>query len=130
MGLNIRSMHHVCIVCSNYEQAVEFYVHILGLTLRREQYSPAKKRHKLELYLNREYLVELFIQESAPDPKQPPHTGLEHLSFFVEDVERSINDLESRGVKTGPVALDRETGRQYAFFYDPDGTKLELYQAG
>ena len=74
--------------------------------------------------------MELFIQESAPDPKQPPHTGLEHLSFFVEDVERSINDLESRGVKTGPVALDRETGRQYAFFYDPDGTKLELYQAG
>ena len=104
MGLNIRSMHHVCIVCSNYEQAVEFYVHILGLTLRREQYSPEKKRHKLELYLNGEYLVELFIQESAPDPKQPPHTGLEHLSFFVEDVERSINDLESRGVKTGPAA--------------------------
>ena len=93
MGLDIRSMHHVCIVCSDYGQAVEFYVHTLGLTLRREQYSPEKKRHKLELYLNGEYLVELFIQESAPDPKQPPHAGLEHLSFLVEDVEQSVNDL-------------------------------------
>ena len=49
MGLNIRSMHHVCIVCSNYEQAVEFYVHTLGLTLRQEQYTPEKKRQKLKL---------------------------------------------------------------------------------
>ena len=114
----------------DYESRLSnLYVHILGLIPGGNNTHRKRKRHLLELYLNGEYLRELFIQESASDLKQPPHTGLEHLSFFVED---GMVDKRSGkpGCQTGPVRADRENRQTVCIFYDPDGTKLELYQAG
>jgi len=46
---------------------------------------------------------------------------------LVDDVNKVITYLKSKGVKTLEVNLDKITGKEYAFFYDPDGLKLEVY---
>lgn len=125
----LQKMHHACIVCRDYEAAVHFYADILGFTIHRKSYSPEKGRYKLELYLHGEYLIELFIQDVRHPEELTRAAGLGHLAFQVPDVARAAEYLAQEGVPASPLQQDQITGKEYLFFYDPDGQKLELYQA-
>jgi len=74
--------------------------------------------------------IELFSFENPPPrPSYPEARGLRHLAFEVEDVARCKAALESKGVAVEPVRVDEYTNRRFAFFADPDGLPLELYES-
>ena len=127
--LNILDIHHVAIICSNYEQSKKFYTQILGFNIIAEHYRADKMSWKLGLALDNRYLIELF---SFPDTPQrltrPEASGLRHLAFAVEDINKSISLLHQRGINTEPVRVDEFTGKKFSFFNDPDGLPLELYE--
>lgn len=127
--LQLKNIHHIAIICSDYSRSKQFYTEVLGFTVVAENYRAARDSWKLDLALNGIYTIELF---SFPDPpprvSAPEARGLRHLAFAVSDVEAGVRHLASHGVTCEPVRIDEFTGRKFTFFTDPDGLPLELYE--
>lgn len=123
------NVHHIAIICSNYQKSKNFYVNILGLEVQNETYREERQSYKLDLTLNGSYIIELF---SFPDPPQrasrPEASGLRHLAFEVDNVEYERQNLENKGVIVEPIRIDEFTQKKFAFFADPDGLPIEIYQ--
>ncbi len=123
-------IHHVAIICSDYERSKRFYVEVLGLRIIAEAYRAERRSYKLDLALDDGTQIELF---SFPDPpgrrSNPEACGLRHLAFAVDAFDRIVAELGASGVACEPVRLDEATGKRYTFFRDPDGLPLELYEA-
>ncbi|MBB5637513.1 glyoxylase I family protein [Pedobacter cryoconitis] len=125
----LKRIHHVAIICTNYEVSKDFYVNILGLEIVQEVYRAERKSYKLDLSVNGHYQIELFSFENPPErPSRPEAAGLRHLAFEVDDVAVVAAELNARGVKTEDLRIDEYTGKQFTFFSDPDGLPLEIYQ--
>jgi glyoxylase I family protein len=126
----IKGVHHIAIICSDYQQSKKFYTESLGLTVVREVYRKERDSYKLDLALNDQYIIELFSFPNPPArPSRPEACGLRHLAFSVDDIESSIYTLNSKGITTEPIRVDEFTGRRFTFFADPDGLPIELYEA-
>ncbi|HWW39572.1 VOC family protein [Pedobacter sp.] len=122
-------IHHIAIICTDYEKSKDFYVRILGLTIVQEAYRAERKSFKLDLAINDHYQIELFSFENPPErPSRPEAAGLRHLAFEVDDVDTTVNLLQLMGVVTEPVRIDEYTGKRFTFFNDPDGLPLEIYE--
>jgi len=124
-----KSIHHIAIICSDYEISKRFYTEILGLEILREVFREERLSYKLDLALNGNYVIELF---SFPNPpkriSQPEAAGLRHLAFEVENIDIVIKELNSKDIQTEPVRIDEFTGKRFTFFSDPDGLPIELYE--
>lgn len=127
--MNLKSIHHIAIICSDYEISKKFYTEILGLEIIREVYREERGSYKLDLALNGNYIIELFSFPHPPERvSQPEAAGLRHLAFEVENLEEGIKELNSNNVITESIRVDEFTGKRFTFFADPDGLPLELYE--
>ncbi|PST83421.1 VOC family protein [Pedobacter yulinensis] len=122
-------IHHVAVICSDYERSKDFYVNKLGFEIRGEYYREDRQSYKLDLALKGEYQIELFSFPSPPArPSRPEARGLRHLAFEVGDLAAVIAQLNEKGIATEPVRIDEFTGRAFTFFADPDELPIELYE--
>ena len=125
----LKKVHHIAIICSDYEKSKAFYTDILGLTVIQEVYRKERDSYKLDLALNGEYVIELFSFPNPPQRStQPEAVGLRHLAFEVDNIEQVAAHLKSNGVQPEPIRVDEYTGKKFLFFFDPDGLPLELYE--
>ncbi|WP_254842776.1 VOC family protein [Bacillus sp. MRMR6] len=119
-------MEHVGIMVKNMDESLAFYQNILGLELR-----------------NREWLNESVELAFLFFPEQPSveielvygvlveNEGIvNHLAFTVENIETELVRLKEAGV----TLIDEEPQTvlkgtvKIAFFYGPNGEKLELVE--
>jgi glyoxylase I family protein len=122
-------IHHVAIICSDYNRSKDFYVNTLGLTIVQEVYRESRKSYKLDLAVNEVYQIELFSFEDPPlRPSGPEAVGLRHLCFEVADLDHAVSMLNAKGVVTETIRVDEYTGKRFTFFTDPDLLPLELYE--
>ena len=122
-------IHHIAIICSDYEKSKDFYVNQLGFKIVAEVYREERKSYKLDLAVNDVYQIELFSFENPPArPSRPEAQGLRHLAFEVDDIEKEIERLNVFGILTEPIRVDEFTAKRFTFFTDPDGLPLELYE--
>jgi glyoxylase I family protein len=125
----LHSVHHIAIICSNYQVSKHFYTHILGLTIIKETYRAERKSYKLDMALHGQYIIELFSFENPPDrPSQPEAVGLRHIAFAVADVPAVIKYLLTHNIASEPIRIDANTNKQFTFIADPDGLPIEFYQ--
>jgi methylmalonyl-CoA/ethylmalonyl-CoA epimerase len=54
----------------------------------------------------------------------PP--GIDHVSFLVDDVDRSFAELTARGIKFTSIPENQTWGARTAVLQDPDGNNLYL----
>jgi glyoxylase I family protein len=128
--LGLQHVHHIAIICSDYERSKRFYTEVLGFTIVQEVYREARQSYKLDLALNGHYLIELFSFPSPPPrPSRPESCGLRHLAFAVKDIDAAVTWLQQQQVAVEAIRIDEHTGRRFTFFADPDGLPLELYEA-
>lgn len=125
----LKRVHHIAIICTNYEESKKFYTEILGLTVIREVYREARHSYKLDLSLNGNYIIELFsFPNPPPRPSHPEAAGLRHLAFEVDDIEHAVSQLTTKGVVIENIRIDEVSGKKFTFFSDPDGLPIELYE--
>ncbi|MEO9965016.1 MAG: VOC family protein [Reichenbachiella sp.] len=125
----LKSIHHIAIICSDYQRSKAFYVEILGLEIINEVYRQERESYKLDLALNGKYVLELFSFPDPPKrPSRPEGTGLRHLAFQVEDIDSAVEQLSQKGIRTEPIRIDENTNKKFTFFADPDDLPLELYE--
>ena len=129
MGVKLNSIHHVAIICTDYEVSKRFYVSVLGLEIIREVYRAERDSFKLDLSLNGYYVIELFsFPNPALRPSRPEAAGLRHLAFEVQDLDEIVLELSAEGVVSEPIRVDEFTGKRFTFIADPDGLPLEFYE--
>lgn len=127
--MKLMKLHHIAVICSNYERSKDFYFRILGLTPVSEVYREERDSYKLDLAVNGEYQIELFSFPEPPSrPSYPEAAGLRHLAFEVEDIEAALSYLESQQITVEPIRVDTLTNKKFTFFADPDGLPIELYE--
>ena len=101
--MNLKKVHHIAIIGSNYEQSKHFYVDLLGFSVIRENYRPER-------------------------PSYPEAYGLRHLAFAVDSVDDTVRELNKKGIITEPIRVDAYTGKKMTFFSDPDNLPLEIHE--
>lgn len=126
----LKSIHHIALICSDYETSKAFYTETLGFKIEREVYRAERNSYKLDLSLNNHYTLELFSFPAPPArASRPEATGLRHLAFEVENLEEVCLYLKEKNVDTEPVRTDEFTGKKFTFLFDPDNLPIELYEA-
>ncbi len=128
--MKINRIHHIAILTDDYQKSKAFYTEVLGFEILKETYREVRQSYKLDLAINGIYQIELF---SFPEFKErnsfPESKGLRHLAFEVENVDEAVAELRSKNVDVQDVRVDEITGKRFAFFYDPNGQPLEMYEA-
>jgi len=125
----LKGIHHVAIICADYDKSKDFYTRILGLKVLAENYRADRDSFKLDLALPDGSQIELFSMPGSPiRASYPEAQGLRHLAFNVDDIEQVCQYLTRVGVAVGRVRIDEYTNKKFTFFSDPDGLPLELYQ--
>jgi glyoxylase I family protein len=129
MMLKLNQIHHIAIICADYEKSKHFYTDVLGLKIVREVYRKERLSYKLDLEVGNQYQIELFSFPNPPArPSQPEACGLRHLAFEVDDIEQAVDYIKIKGILVEPIRIDEYTGKRFTFFADPDGLPIELVQ--
>jgi len=127
--LKLNRVHHIAIICSDYEKSKHFYSIVLGLKIVREVYREERKSYKLDLEVGNQYQIELFSFPDPPArPSRPEAVGLRHIAFEVDDIEKAIAHIKAFNIGIEPIRVDEFTGKRFTFFADPDGLPVELYE--
>lgn len=126
----IVGVHHVAVICSEYERSKRFYTEVLGCKVAAETHRAERASYKLDLTVGDSGTrIELF---SFPNPparvSRPEACGLRHLALAVDDLDAEVRRIGGLGVEVEPVRVDELTGKRFTFFADPDGLPIELYE--
>jgi predicted enzyme related to lactoylglutathione lyase len=101
------------------EVSIRFYKDVMGLPLLGEGNDWA------HFDSGNGSLLELFSGgKASEDPKMPIQQSIV-VGFRVENLERSIAELEQKGVRFIGEAGEYE-GTRWAHFSDPEGNQLEI----
>ena len=100
---------------TDMERAIAFYRDTLGFRLASRDYVAR-------------FDIDGVLFELVPNfpGNTLPGTGNARLSLGVTDIQQATRELQARGVATTPVK--EEPGGLLAFFKDPDGNELCLWQ--
>ena len=127
--LQLNKVHHIALICSDYEKSLEFYTRVVGCQVIAEHWREEQQSYLTKLSLNGEYVIELFSYPSPPQrPSYPEAAGLRHLAFEVDDIEEQVAELDRLGVTHEAIRTDMTTGKHFVFFNDPDDQPLEMYE--
>jgi glyoxylase I family protein len=125
-----RRVHHIAIICSDYEKSKRFYVEKLGFEVVCETFREERASYKLDLRVGGAYQIELF---SFPNPPArlslPEACGLRHIAFEVDDVRETARVLMAKGIQVEPIRLDEFTNKSFTLLRDPDNLPIEIYEA-
>jgi glyoxylase I family protein len=111
-------VHHVSINVADIDDALGFYVDVLGLTVRDDRPDFGFGGAWLDVGGQQVHLIE------APGPDDRG----QHFAVHVADLDAAVAELRAGGTSVSdpsPVG----TGRQ-AFLHDPSGNLVELHEPG
>ena len=144
------SINHYCLIVTDLERSLAFYRDVLGMSLRSRVTRtediaaaiahPGITMHNAILFFadSPHPALELIEYEPAGTrvDLQIPNPGTSHIAFGVADIHAAVAHLRACDVDvvSDPVHLEPnpDTGARggtIAYFSDPDGISLELYQA-
>ena len=127
--LHLNKVHHIAVICSDYQRSLDFYTQVLGFRILAEHYRKERQSYKTDLALGDKYVIELFSFPSPPRrATHPEATGLRHLAFEVENLEGEVRELNRLGIAHEEVRTDEFTGKRFLFLQDPDGLPIELHE--
>jgi len=127
--LKLNRVHHIAVICSDYERSKRFYTEAIGLTILQEVYRKERNSYKLDLEVGGQYQIELFsFPDPPPRPSRPEAAGLRHIAFEVDDIDEAVRHIQSHNIFIEPIRVDEFTGKRFTFFADPDGLPIEFYE--
>ena len=127
--LHLNKVHHIALICSDYQRSLDFYTHVIGCQVMAEHWREEQQPYLTKLSLNDDYVIELFSYPSPPQRlSYPEAAGLRHLAFEVDDIVAQVAELDRMGIAHEDIRIDATTGKHFVFFNDPDGQPLEMYE--
>jgi len=150
--LRLRGVHHVGVVVSDLGRSLDFYVAVTGgeVILDNPMRGPRAARHMgldVESMRLRFALIQLdntileLIEFADPAVRRRERSstdlGFTHIAFEVRDIEAITARLRGAGIDViaEPYTFQEDDGAPdvrgatFAYFRDPDGYQLEVFQA-
>jgi glyoxylase I family protein len=110
------AVHHVSLNVADVEEAIHFYVDVLGLAVRPDRPQLGIGGAWLDAGGQQVHLIQA----------DPPRSLGQHFALLVDDLDDAIADVRSHGVKVSDASVVG-TGHQ-AFLSDPAGNMIEIHQ--
>lgn len=121
-------IHHLAVEVSDAEKSAAFFVNLLGFTQTARYDFPERSRTIIFVQLGETCLELLQSAEHEPHVAAPKMLGYKHVCLQTDDIDRDIERLRASGVKITTEPFDTQINSRIAFFEDPDGLLLELWQ--
>ena len=121
----IRSFDHVAITVKDLDATIAWYVKNLGFTIRSSTENKERGTRMAFLEVNGLAMLEFFgfidPSRAVDGPTlKAEETGIKHISFFVDDMEKTCQRLKEIGTE-----FTASTPRR-SVFKDPNGILVEL----
>jgi len=117
---------HAAYGVRNLDASLHFYADQLGLEEAFRLHRDDGSLWIVYLYAGDSSFVELFPGDEAAG--QPKGASYKHLCLRVDDMTKTLADLQTRGlVPLGPASVGKD-GNTQAWLRDPDGNLIELMQ--
>ena len=113
--------HHIAIKSPNFEEMKSFYTDVLGFPVVGQ--IPGSPTTFIDIGG-----TTIELGKTTDAVQALPKTGMVHLAFEVDDVDATHAELVAKGVEFFVQPGDGPSLRM-AFFRDPDGNALELFQS-
>ena len=122
MEKNNISLHHVSLVVSNTEKALQFYSEVLGL---KSVARPDLGFPGAWFQLGPQQIHILELPNPDPATGRPEHGGRDrHVAFNVDDLDLVKAELDQKNI----IYTLSKSGRRALFFRDLDGNALEIIE--
>ncbi|MCF6332868.1 MAG: methylmalonyl-CoA epimerase [Draconibacterium sp.] len=100
--MNISHIEHIGIAVNNLDEAIPYYEKTLGLKCYKVE-EVSDKKVKTAFFMVGQTKIELL---ESTDPEGPigkflekKGQGVHHLAFAVDNVNKSLNELDEKGVR-------------------------------
>jgi catechol 2,3-dioxygenase-like lactoylglutathione lyase family enzyme len=124
----IKSIEHVAVVTTDLERAAKFYTEVLGF---REVGRLETTHSGTIVFVSLGGTqVELFGGGKPRDAEETHQSvGYKHIALSVDDVDAEYARLKALDVDFYMEPTTVDPGLRIAFFRDPDGSPIELFQS-
>lgn len=125
-----KRIDHVEMVCLDFEKAVDFYLTVLGFSMKQRMLIEAGPPEEIAYLSLGDTVLELMrVKDPAAPLQEPWQAGYRLMALEVEDMAQALAYLAGKGVPVtwGPVDLG---GTKRAEIRDPEGNPIELRQWG
>ena len=122
-----KKIDHVEITPSDMDRTIRFYTDIFGFTVKmRKKVDSPPLEEVCFLELGGTVLELVLVKNPAP-PAKVPQVGYRMMAIEVEDMDKAVEYLKSKGVEISmpPVSLGPSRRGEIK---DPDGLVIELRQ--
>jgi catechol 2,3-dioxygenase-like lactoylglutathione lyase family enzyme len=115
----IKTVWSVTFYVSDLKRAAKFYEEILGL----------EKKYEYSSYVGFECGgIEIGLIPKPKEEKMRAVSTSPSVEFLVDEVDKTYNELKSKGVKFTKELHEEPWGGRQTTFTDPDGNTLEITQ--
>jgi glyoxylase I family protein len=114
--VQVLGVHHVSLNVPDVEEALAFYVGVLGMERRVDRPAFGFGGAWLDVGPQQVHLIEA----------QAPEDRGQHVAFQVADLDATVAELRQQGIEVSdpsPVGTSRQ-----AFLLDPAGNRVELHE--
>jgi len=124
--MRVKKLLHTRMRVSDMDQTIRFYTDVLGLEVMERKTSPRGSHLAFLKVPNSEELIELCsFPASGPVKVQE---DLVHLAFEVDNLDQTIEALNSKGIKITDGPTRTSSGNRFIFIDAPDGYEVELIE--
>jgi catechol-2,3-dioxygenase len=113
---------HIVLMVKDVESTAQFYGSFLDEPITKSEEQVAYKVGETTIFFGLPY------KEYKPHDKDV--YGLNHLTFRVsslEELKEFENKLSQADIKHSGIQIDKYGGKEFIWFDDPDGYRLEFY---
>lgn len=122
----IRKLLHTRMRVSDMEETLGFYRDILGLSVVERKKSPRGSDLAFLKVPGSDELIELCAFPASG--RVQVQEDLVHLAFEVEDLDRMMAYLESKGIPVTDGPTVTSSGNRFCFIDAPDKYEIELIE--
>jgi glyoxylase I family protein len=124
-----KRIDHVEIIPQDAEKAVRFYGDVLGFTMKeRIKIGMGPLEEVIFMGLGDTSLEIVSMKNPSPPSRDAVVAGYRMMAIEVEDMEKAIAFLKSKGVEISVEPVSLPGGSKRAEIKDPDGLGIELRQ--